>query len=435
MGECPPDSELTSRTQRGSSDEGDIESLWRGAHAVIISSVHDYRSKRRGSIQAIADAMARRGLNVSFVSIRFSPLSLLRRDSRCFLWRSANRREGQGDISCFLWATPFHPFATRTNAGDKLTAGMHNAYAQWPNAELDKLIGSADVILVESGLGVALVPRIRRLNREAKLIYRGSDSLDTIGAHPHLATLLATYADEFDKFCLLSPYMAAPFSAVRHRTFCVPQGIERSKYDQIGESPYGAGRHVVSVGSMLFDRSVFDVAAEAFPEWTFHVIGCGETWKCVKSIILYPEMRFLDTLPYLAHARVGVAAYREAEQCRYLADSSMKLTQYAYLRLPSVCPHFAVGRYPHRFGYTPGDSDEIAHAFQSAFDDTFADSMLAPMSWDELVLRMISPESFADTRIPDQMFETDANNVIRNGAGARSFAADRKVDVDARAQC
>src|SRR6266700_4220231 len=123
MGECPPDTDLTRHARRSSAAN---------ARVVIISAVHDYRSKRRGSIQAIADAMARRSLDVSFVSIRFSPLSLLKRDSRSFLWGRANRNEEQGGISCFLWATPFHPFATRTASGDKLTAHLHVVYAALP---------------------------------------------------------------------------------------------------------------------------------------------------------------------------------------------------------------------------------------------------------------------------------------------------------------
>jgi uncharacterized membrane protein YdjX (TVP38/TMEM64 family) len=43
--------------------------------AIVIASVHDYRVGRRGSIQAIADALARRGFDVLFLSIRFSLLS------------------------------------------------------------------------------------------------------------------------------------------------------------------------------------------------------------------------------------------------------------------------------------------------------------------------------------------------------------------------
>lgn len=428
MGECPPDIDVT-RHSRGSS-------VLNG-RAVIISAVHDYRSKRRGSIQAIADALARRGLDVSFVSIRFSPLSLLKRDSRSFLWSKVNRREGQGSISCFLWATPFHPFATRTASGDRLTERLHDLYAAWPNGDLDAVIGDADTIVVESGLGIALVRRIRRLNPDCVLIYRASDALDTIGAHPHLAMLLDQYAEAFDHFCLLSPQMAEAFSPMRDRTFCVPQGIEPSHYENIGESPYPAGIHAVSVGSMLFDRGVFDVAAGAFPDWTFHVIGCGQTWNCAPNVVLYPEMKFLDTLPYLAHANVGVAAYRQAQHCRYLADSSMKLAQYAYLRLPAVCPNFAVGRYQHRFGYDPRNGDQIVSAFKAALADEFSTGEVTPMSWDELVMRILDPKAFSDTHIPDEMFEPDRpyGGAIQNGGVEPSFAGDPADGGDLRARC
>ncbi len=438
MDVCPPESGVTRYAQGSSSAgtiAGTIDELTRssGARAVIISSVHDYRSKRRGSIQAIADAMVRRGMNVSFVSIRFSPLSFLKRDSRSFLWKKANKTEDQRNVSCFLWATPFHPFATRTLAGDKLTSHLHDLYAAWPNRDLDALIRQADFVVVESGLGIALAPRIRRLNPSCRLIYRGSDTLQTIGAHPHLATLLADCADAFDQFCLLSPQMAEAFLPVRARTFCVPQGIERAHYETIGENPYPDNRSVVSVGSMLFDHSVFDVAAEAFPDRAFHVIGCGRTWRCAPNIILYPEMKFLETLPYVAHANIGVAAYRSAQRCRYLADSSMKLAQYSYLRLPAVCPHFAVGRHAHRFGYTPNAAKEIVSAFEAAFADHFDDDAPTAMTWDDLVIRLLDPAAFPDTHIPHEMFEpSEASVIARNGGAGRPFAAGRSADEDLR---
>ncbi len=432
MDVCPPESVVTQYERPSSGVDKGVACS--GARAVIISAVHDYRSRRRGSIQAIADAMARRGLNLSFVSIRFSPLSLLKRDSRSFLWHMANRRERQGDISCFLWGTPFHPFATRTASGDRITAHLHDLYASWPSGELDRLIGEADVVVVESGLGIALAPRIRRLNPNCRLIYRASDTLSTIGAHPHLSSLLKLHSSEFDQFCLLSPQMAYAFAHVRARTYCVPQGIERAQFEAIGESPYTDGRSVASVGSMLFDRRTFDIAAEAFPDRTFHVIGCGRTWRCAPNIIIYPEMKFLETLPFLAHADVGVAAYREAGHCRYLADSSMKLAQYSYLRLPAVCPHFAVGRHAHRFGYGPGDEREIVSAFEAAFADEFSDGAPAPMTWDDLVMRLLDPAAFADTRIPDEMFESEVGAIARNVAAVRSFAAGPSADEDLRVQ-
>jgi 2-beta-glucuronyltransferase len=318
-----------------------------------------------------------------------------------------------------------------------LTARLHDVYAALPNGELDAMLSEADIVVVESGLGIALVPRIRRLNPDCLLIYRGSDTLDTIGAHPHLSTLLDRYANAFDQFCLLSPQMADAFLGMRERTFCVPQGVERAHYEAIGDSPFSGERHAVSVGSMLFDHGVFDVAGEAFPDWTFHVIGCGQSWNCARNVVLYPEMQFLDTLPYLAHADVGVAAYRNAERCRYLADSSMKLAQYAYLRLPAVCPYFAVGDYPHRFGYDPGSADDIVSAFKAAFDDEFRDGSPMPMGWDDLVLRILEPRAFSDTRIPDNMFEPAKTDraVTQNGGAALSFAGGRSGGEDLRARC
>ena len=42
---------------------------------VIVSGAHYYRTPRRGSIQQLADALVRLGDDVSFISLRFSPIS------------------------------------------------------------------------------------------------------------------------------------------------------------------------------------------------------------------------------------------------------------------------------------------------------------------------------------------------------------------------
>ena len=66
---------------------------------VIVSSVHDYRMVRRGSIQAVADAFYRAGFRTVFLSLRFSLLSLLKNDPRAGLAGKANAALRQREIS------------------------------------------------------------------------------------------------------------------------------------------------------------------------------------------------------------------------------------------------------------------------------------------------------------------------------------------------
>lgn len=395
---------------------------------VIVSAVHDYRMKRRGSIQAVAEAFARNGYRCVFLSVRFSTLSLLKRDPRAFLRHRANKLERCGEIECYLWRTPLHPFDTGSTFGNRVTDVMHDVYAAWPNTDVNKLFRRADVVMVESGLGITLIPRIRRLNRRALIVYRGSDDLDAIGAHPALQQRLQHAANGVDHFCLLARGMAPPFKFARHRTFCVPQGVRAEDFADLGADPYGPGLHAVSFGPTLFDASFFDLAGPAFPEVTFHIIGCGTRYHGGKNVHVYDEMPFRELLPYVAHADIGIAPYLPSPSGAYLAESSLKLTQFAMLRRPAVCPHFAVGAARHRFGYTPGDADEIATAIRLAQEDRFDADEPRPLSWDDMVPRFLHPLEFPDVAIADEFFAT-----TRNSGAAAPSADDAGVGARTRA--
>ncbi len=52
------------------------------------------------------------------------------------------------------------------------------------------------------------------------------------------------------------------------------------------------------------------------------LVGLG---KAPANVHVHPETPFDDTLPYVKHATVGIAAYHAAEGADYLADSSLKL--------------------------------------------------------------------------------------------------------------
>jgi 2-beta-glucuronyltransferase len=366
---------------------------------VIVSGVHDYRTPRRGSIQALADALVRLGYAVTFISVRFSPISRAKGDHRLFLWDRANVPEIVNGVQCYLWRTPFHPFRTGRAALDRSAGFLFSAYASWPNSFIDDAFRSASHILVESGLGIMLINRARRLNPRARIIYRGSDALHTIGAPPALATELRKRANDVDAFCLLAEKMADDFQWAAEKTYVVPLGINRDDFSTIGTSPYGAGINAVTVGSMLFDRSFFELAAPHFPDVQFHLIGTGEPFAAPSNVHHYKEMPFKATLPYLKHADFGIAAYKPQANSGYLAQSSLKLMQYEYLGLPAVCPDYAAGASPHRFGYATGSEAGIVSAIRQALaHGRFAGADAVP-SWEETAQRMLAPEGRADAAL------------------------------------
>ena len=366
---------------------------------VIVSGVHDYRTPRRGSIQQLADALVRLGDDVTFVSLRFSPISRVKGDHRLFLWDRANRAEAVNGVTCYLWRTPFHPFRTGISTLDAAAGLTFSAYAALPNRFIDDEFRAASHIVIESGLGIMLIHRARRLNPAARIIYRGSDALHTIGAPPSLATELRRRDSDVDAYCLLADKIADELTWASAKSFVVPQGVHAEDFTGTEPSPYAGGLNAVTVGSMLFDASFFQQAAPRLPDVQFHLIGTGASFEAPPNVRFYKEMPFRATLPYLKHADAGIAAYRPQADSGYLAQSSLKLMQFEYLGLPAVCANFAAGASPHRFGYTPGDADSIAAAMRRALAHGRFAGAERFLSWEEIAQRLLDPELYADTAI------------------------------------
>ncbi|MDE1173259.1 MAG: hypothetical protein PW790_06235 [Parvibaculaceae bacterium] len=357
---------------------------------ILFISGHDFRSPRKANVHFIAQAATEQFKRVSFFSIGFSSLSRYKGDPRISLAGKANRWENVGGVDCYLWKTPVHPF----NLGGRRLSGpvglLYRAYAALPCAELDERCADADVIVLESGLAPIFIPRLRRLAPSAKFAYIASDLLSTIGVHPVVSKALTAGLHEFGVIRVPARAMLPAFSAAGEKAVYIPQGIDKSIAAKPMSNPYGPGRHIVSVGSMLFDPTFFEIAAKAFPDISFHLIGAKGPYKLPANVSQYPEMPFEKTLPYIKFADAGVAPYKAHPDADYLSDSSLKLVQYGYLGLPAICPYFAAGDYPGRFGYTPGDSVSITSAIDKAL---LAKGNFTPspaLSWTEVAGVMFS---------------------------------------------
>jgi 2-beta-glucuronyltransferase len=359
-------------------------------HFLVVSSVHDYRMARRGSIQSLADGLRQTGAEVSFLSIRFSLLSRLTRDPRNFLWNRANRCEDHSGITCFIWKTPLHPARTGIPLLDRALRGSYAHYGQVPNAAMDALIGRADVVLLESGHAIALLPRVKRLNPSARIFYRASDRLDVIRAGETLQAMLRDSVNDVDGYLLISEKLLEDFDFARDKSHVLPLGLDKSLYDRTWPSPFKTGRPAaVSVGSMLFDLDMVTWAAQAHPQVDFHVIGSRVQPKArPDNLVFYDEMPFVETLPYVSNATIGLAPYRSTPGAHYLAQSSLKLLQFAYLRKPVVCPDFATGDLPGRYGYRSGDPASVVSAVGAALADRQVPRVHVP-DWREITQRFL----------------------------------------------
>lgn len=368
-----------------------------GRNIVFLSAFHDYRTAKRASIQQVADGLVLAGHQVSFVSTRFSHLSKRTRDSRLFLWDRANKVETVNGIRCYLWRTAAHPFQARNAAINTLMSRLYPFYAALPDRQFDAFLRDADYVIIESSVAAIFMRRIKRLNPAAKIVYYATDRLDTVGAHPFIRERLEQDVALIHHVSLRSPKMASDFGWAAGKLYRAEFGIEPNDFANVGPSPYAPGvQTAVSVGSMLFDPTFFQLAAPRFPDVQFHIIGCGASFDAPSNVIVHPEMKFVDTLPYVKHATVGIAPYHPAPGVEYLADSSLKMAQYEYFALPSVCPDFAVGDVRSRFGYRPGDEKSIVAAMGQALA---AKGKIVPrtfLTWEQVADRVLSPEAYPD---------------------------------------
>jgi 2-beta-glucuronyltransferase len=360
---------------------------------VIMSGYHDYRSKRKADLHFIADELKERG-EVSFFSLRYSYLTRYKQDPRQDLWGRANRYEKEGGVGCYLWRTPIHPFRLprRFSLFEK---AVFSAFSRYLPRVMRAVIQRADIILIESGMSIIYIPLIKQLNPMVQIIYMASDSLDAIGQASVIKNALKANAGLIDRARVPSPYLAKDIPR-EIPCYYIPHGIDKAQFEKIGPSPFPLGSlNAVSVGSMLFDRSFFEMARRLFPDVKFHIIGSGHVEQAADNVHYYPEMPFEKTLPFLKHSSFAIAPYGPGVAA-YLTHTSMKLMQYNYLGIPAVCPDLIVGNGMGRFGYQIGDPERIKHAIESAL----AASQITPcphLDWVEVKDRLLEPKNYEDT--------------------------------------
>jgi 2-beta-glucuronyltransferase len=365
-----------------------LQKLCRPERYLFISG-HDYRTPRRSSLHFIAQELAKTN-QTRFFSLGFGTLTSKKSDPRSSIAKRSNVLEVCDEIECYLWRTLVHPGNTHLQILRPLENAAFSIYRNLPNKIFDQWLSEATVIFIESGFPVIFAERARRLNGRSKLIYIASDDLTTIGCANYLVKELARVEHLFDGIQIPSRYMEAVFSH-KEACFYVPQGIDASISMYADPSPYGPGIHAVSVGSMLFDPIFFDLAANAFPEITFHIIGSGlrPSRFSQSNIQMYGEMPFHATIPYMKHAAFGIAPYRQGNAPLYLGDTSLKLIQYAYFGLPTVCPSFLGGKEPLRIHYMPGDKNSIEVAIETALSSKRG-QFDAPLTWAEVAKKIAS---------------------------------------------
>lgn len=359
---------------------------------IVLISRHDYRTRRRASVHFIAEAMSRKGHKVRFISIGFSFLSKLRNDSRCELNGRSNNWEIVDGVQCYLWKTSWHPFDMGLGIVRFLSGYLYDIWANTPCQAIDESASWADAIIIESGISPILLKRLDKVRSSASLIYKSSDLLATAKVHPRIQVVLDRNIGLLDHIIVVARSMRPHFAKATCPIHFIPHGIDTDIFAQPTENPYIGPKNIVSVGSMLFDNRAVAVAASAYPDYRFHLIGCRALGDFPSNVIQYDEMPFEKTVRYLRHADIGLAVYADMPDGSYLVDSSMKLMQFGHIGLPAVTPHFAVGDVPLRFGYDPLIPSTIVSAIAQAINHIPNSMSVTTSNWHDqadLILKSI----------------------------------------------
>lgn len=351
---------------------------------ILFFSGHIAGAQRKARVLFIAEAVARRGHSVQFITVDYS---LVRWAKERLLPRKAGQvYKVDENLFGYLWLPAFHPLHPREKIYNWLSAWTCHLYPYLLGARLIKMVREADVVVVESGNGLVLAPRLKRLNPSARFILIMSDLMETLGFHPTALKMGEEAIDVFELVFSPSQIIADKLRPFARQSRSFPQGHDKTPFDIPHKNPFRGPRQAISVGDMLFDGWAIENLAHGNPDWIFHLFGKRALLENgPENVVSHGEVPFQDLVPYLQHADVGIAPYRMAPQMDYLCQSSLKLVQYAYCGLPIVAPAFASNGQSYIYTYTNKNKDELLQAFRAASERGRGPVRADILDWDAVV--------------------------------------------------
>lgn len=356
----------------------------------VLISVHDGDSDRKTGFHFWADILSKRGHEVRFVTAGSSLISLLKKNGKQLKKPFNEWVELAPRFLKYTWLPPFHPLYAGRGFIDRVTRPLFALYPHLLPPSLTREFKSADVFIIENGAGQMLVPLIARLNPSARIIFNSCDRPSVIRLHSVVVDSEHAMLPHLDAIRLNAAAMAADFPAGTE-THYIPQAIDKALFDNAATNPYTTPKNAINVGDMIFDAKAVEILAAHFTDWTFHLFGKGaKISQPMDNVVEHGEVPFLDLVPYIKFADIGLSPYRNTEKAAYLGQSSLKNVQYTYCRLPIVAPAIAGGSRPHIITYSSSDDPRnVIEAFEAAitYDRHNIDPDSVP-SWEDIIDRM-----------------------------------------------
>lgn len=354
---------------------------------------HHATSPVRTNFSFWAQHLTAAGVCVRWLTTGFSLLTTFGKNKRSFAKPHNEwvRFPSNSNLHSFTWRPHIHPANLGSKFFNAVSTPLFAAYPRMlPKNVADQMSG-ADVFIIENGAAAMLAPIARKKSPAAKIIYLVNDRVETIGYHPIIKKSELQALASVDVLVGVAEALVDDYPLFDRKVY-IPHGLEKEAFGTCNVNPYAKGKNAVSVGDMLFDERVFLKLAEIFPDWTFHLFGTYATLSTkLPNVIEYGRRPFEELLPYMMHADIGIAPYGPGRDSDYLSQSSLKMIQYTYCRLPILAPDFAKGARAHVCSYDPHDLSDIESAFSMAmaYDRSSIDTS-GILTWPQVFDQMMS---------------------------------------------
>lgn len=361
---------------------------------VALISFHHYLSKRKAGFHWIAHSLVNLGWDVIFVTAPLSPFSRIIHDHR---WeyvnhKNLNRAEKIDEHVIIYTHSPYYsPISiTGHKCIDFLSPIFILIYKSHIPVKLINLLKRADVVIFESTAAILLFDEIKKSNHEAKYIYRVSDSLDILNVHQSVIEYEKLISPCFDLVSVPSRTLLSRFPF--GNPFLQHHGINKRAFSQKLVRPEQFSRfeqNIIFVGNSYFDLDFITVASALFPHIGFHLIGPIDHEFSGDNVMVYGEMPFVDTIPFIYFADVGLQIRRMEVGLDTLSDS-LKVLQYTWCQLPIIAPFGLESLREHIIYYQYDDAKSIGNAITQAlnYDRSHIDRSDI-MDWEELTIEML----------------------------------------------
>ncbi|MEP7146116.1 MAG: glucuronosyltransferase, partial [bacterium] len=249
----------------------------------------------------------------------------------------------------------------------------------------------SEIFIFESFPGLLWFDHFKRLNHNAKFVYRVSDDMRQLNKHPHVIEHEMKITALFDLISVPSEYIFNIFKD-KGNVKLHHHGIRKDLFNNALISPYNNSDKFkfVFTGNAYLDKNFLDVASHDSEKWEFHILGPFKKNKLNINIKYYGETEYHDTVPYIKFAGAGLHTLEYSKGAESFSDS-LKVIQYTYCRLPVIAPEFIKSSRSNFIYYKPGDKKSINASLEKAktFDKNKID-VSEILSWDEMTQKIIS---------------------------------------------